>query len=71
MPRLISDTHSGVCWLLWPPSHVLIYFVLLLSAQVDKGLGESFSLSRGSSRPFIIEPAGRRSDHEWNGMLTT
>lgn len=45
MPHLIADTHSGVCWLPCPPSHVLIYFVLLLSPQTDKGLGESLFLA--------------------------
>ncbi len=69
MPRLISDTHSGVCWLLCPPSHVLIYFVLLLSAQVDKGLSESISLALVAAVLCVYHRAGRTEGSaviKWN-----
>lgn len=58
MPHLISDTHSGVCWLLCPPSHVLIYFVLLLSAQADKGLSESLFLALVAAVLRVYHRAG-------------
>lgn len=58
MPRLISDTHSRVCWRLCPPSHVLIYFVLLLSAQVDKGLTESLSFTLIAAVLCVYHRAG-------------
>lgn len=69
MPHLISDTHSGVCWLLCPPSHVLIYFVLLLSAQVDKGLSESLSLALVAAVLRVYHRAGRTEGSaviKWN-----
>ncbi len=69
MPHLISDTHSSVCWLLCPPSHVLIYFVLLLSAQVDKGLCESLSLALVAAVLRVYHRAGRTEGSaviKWN-----